>query len=736
MIQSITMKNVATYDDNGVIIDDLQKINFIYGTNATGKTTISNFIKSPSDPTYSNCTITWRNNFPIKAYVYNKNFRENNFGKGKIPGVFTLGQATKEEIKAIEEKQILLESIRNQGIQANSNKDKQILSKDQHISDFQEQIWKLIYKKYDNIFNEAFDGAKSKERFKSKLIFEFENNVSSIKTYDELVIRAKTIFGERPLEINEITNIEYVDLLNIEQQRIWEKKILGKTDVEIGRFIQKLNLNDWVNEGRKHLGVDSDICPFCQSHTINESFRKQLDDYFDESFLADTNEIKDFQEKYNRLSLNIINSLQEIENVEKTKVSTKLNLELFSAFVKTLNTQFVSNKELFKDKTKEPSRSIQLISTKEQLDVISTLISDANIEIKKHNEIVKNYTKEKGLLISEIWKYLVEENKKLIEEFIKRDGGLQKGINKLNVDREDLLKKYRELNAQIIEANKTITSVQPSIDEINRILKAYGFMSFEIVPTPSDPNQYQIQREDGGIAETTLSEGEVTFITFLYFMQLVKGAISKEEVTEKRIIIVDDPISSLDSTILFVVSSLLKSIIKEIKEGKGNIQQLILLTHNVFFHKEVSFIDGREKSNSNTYYWILRKNGNTTNSQSYKKENPIKNSYELLWQEIKNKEKLSYVTIHNTMRRILETYFKILGGYKDEDIINKFDNIQEKEICRSLLSWINDGSHCIPDDLFVEQQDAIVDKYFDVFRQVFEQTRHIEHYNMMMEIIA
>ena len=84
------------------------------------------------------------------------------------------------------------------------------------------------------------------------------------------------------------------------------------------------------------------------------------------------------------------------------------------------------------------------------------------------------------------------------------------------------------------------------------------------------------------------------------------------------------------------------------------------------------------------------------------------------------------------MRRIIENYFKILGKYGDDNLINKFNNPQEKEICRSLISWINDGSHSIPDDLFIEQQDNIIDKYFDVFKRIFKEMGQIEHYNMMM----
>ena len=86
------------------------------------------------------------------------------------------------------------------------------------------------------------------------------------------------------------------------------------------------------------------------------------------------------------------------------------------------------------------------------------------------------------------------------------------------------------------------------------------------------------------------------------------------------------------------------------------------------------------------------------------------------------------------MRRIIESYFKLLGKYGDDDLINKFDNKEEQEICRSLICWINDGSHGVTDDLYVELQDRTIENYKKVFKNIFILTNHEGHYNMMMEI--
>src|SRR5690606_10165946 len=108
-----------------------------------------------------------------------------------------------------------------------------------------------------------------------------------------------------------------------------------------------------------------------------------------------------------------------------------------------------------------------------------------------------------------------------------------------------------------------------------------------------------------------------------------------------------------------------------------------------------SFIDGRTKKCNKTNFWILRKSDKITTLQSFLMENPIQSSYELLWQELKNESLSSSLTIQNIMRRIIENYFKLLGKYGDDDLIKKFLTKEEQEICRSLISWINDGSHSI-----------------------------------------
>ncbi len=732
MIESITIKKVATFSDTGVKINDLKKVNFIYGANGCGKTTISNYLQNSTEAKFVNCEVVWKNAQELKTLVYNKAFRERNFGKGKFSGIFTLGEATTEEIKAIADKVEALNLIKSEGLKKRETLKAQTLRKETLEAEFKEFCWTKIYKKYDTIFKEAFVGSLTKEHFKNKLLHEFTNNTATLSMLDELKAKAKTIFGEVPQNITTISTIDFNRIIEIENNQIWKKIVIGKADVDIAKLIQRLNINDWVNQGRNYLQED-ETCPFCQQETITSDFKIQLESFFDETYLNDIKSIKELKQEYNSLTQNLINELNTIETNQKVFKNTKLNIDKYSAYLKTLISQNVANSEYLISKVKEPSRSIEMVSLKEQLDLIAELITNANVEITKHNNIVANFNTEKNNLIKSIWKYIIDEFKTDTTKFNSDNNGLHTGILALNAQIKAKIDEHKLLDAEIKRLSKNVTSIQPTINEINRLLESYGFTNFEIVPASED-GFYQIQREDGSIAETTLSEGEITFITFLYFLQLAKGGITEETVNDERILIVDDPISSLDSNVLFLVSSLIKEIIKEVKADIGNIKQIILLTHNVYFHKEVSFIDGRTINCNKTNYWILRKNDSVTDIQSFLMSNPIHSSYELLWQELKSEDVKSSITIQNIMRRIIENYFKLLGKYGDDHLIQKFENKEEREICRSLICWINDGSHSINDDLYVELQDRTIENYKKVFKNVFLLTNHEGHYNMMMGI--
>ena len=736
MIDSITIKNVATYDNEGIHINNLKKVNFIYGANGTGKTTISNYLKNQNDDKYNDCEIIWKkNNLSVSTLVYNKKFRDENFGLGKIKGVFTLGKATKDEKELVESKLAELKNLKQleetrRGSLKGHNDAKNIIE-----TSFIELCWKKLKVEYENVFYEAFKGALHKKIFKDKLLNEFDNNTNNLFSYDNLLERAKTIFGEVPKNIEPLSLIEFDYILQIEENSIWGKKVVGKRDIDIAGFIQQLNISDWVHQGKNYIQKDSNVCPFCQQETITDDFKKQLENFFDKSYINDINLLKELFSSYTALTSNILNELNNIEEREKNLGNTKLDIDKYSSYLKTLNSQIIANNEKLKTKLKEPSREITLQSVREQLELISNLINEANEKIRIHNQIVVDFNNQRNILINDIWKFLSEELRNEITEFKQNINDKNRAIESIEGFLEENNRRQSILEDEIKELNKNIVGIESTIDDINTLLRNMGFLSFKIV-SAEEKGYYQIIRENGEIAEDTLSEGEITFITFLYYYQKVKGGDSPDVVNEDKILVIDDPISSLDSNVLFIVSTLIKDLIKEMKDNeyKGNIKQIILLTHNVYFHKEVSYMDrGAESDKLN--YWILRKNGNISSIEPYDKKNPIKSSYQLLWKELQSKSVTSTITIQNIMRRILENYFKVLGSYKDEEkIIKEFPNSEEQQICRSLYYWINDGSHCFSDALEIDTQDTTTEIYQEVFKKIFEYSGHIAHYNMMMGI--
>ncbi|WP_305873028.1 ATP-binding protein [Helicobacter pylori] len=740
-ISQISLKKMATFDENGASFENLNSINFIYGANGSGKTTTSSFLKNLAEngieDKFVNSKIEWHNSESLKIEVYNKQFKEEQFRNSQVKGIFTLGKKTNENLEKIESK---TKSINEEKEKKKKNKESLqnlTLEKKKKEEDFTDHCWEKLYKKNEEDFKETLDGFKRKEKFKEKILEEFKSNKhneSEIVKLEELKENIKIVFSENQTELVPL-ECNLTDFDSIENHSIWEQKIVGSGDVAIADLIKKLSNEDWVAQGREYLSKDGNACPFCQKETITEEFKKQLESYFDTNYQESTETIKKMKEDYTNKTDEVLERLDEIVETEQKNQQTKLNTEIFKRIIETLKNKINGNQQKMFDKGKEMSRSFELESTKNEIKEIRDLIDTANQQITNHNEIIKDTKNQKKICVEQTWKFLVNEFKSDIQEYNKKYCGLEKGINNLEKAISENQEKIKKLENEIKELEKNMVSIKPIVNEINTLLKGYGFTNFGLACT-EDEKFYRIQREDGQLVGETLSEGEVTFITFLYYYHLAKGSLKENDISKNKVLVIDDPISSLDSNILFMVSVLVKDLMKETMEEKTNIKQVIILTHNTYFYKEITLECDLKRYQGKYSFWIIKKDNNVSKIKDYK-ENPIKNSYELLWQEVKQAKEnnASWVSLQNVMRRIIEYYFRILGGFKHNDNLSEcFENIEEKRVCNSFISWFNNGSHGISDDLFVQSQDTSIETYLKVFEKIFKETGHEAHYKMMMRM--
>ncbi|WP_219026650.1 ATP-binding protein [Helicobacter pylori] len=739
-ISQISLKKVATFDENGASFKDLNSINFIYGANGSGKTTTSSFLKNLAEngieDKFANSKIAWYNNESLKIEVYNKQFKEEQFRNSQVKGIFTLGKKTNENLEKIESK---TKSINEEKEKKKKNKEslqKLEQERKEKEKDFTDSCWEKLYKKNEEDFKEILEGFKRKEKFKEKILKEFKNdehNESEIVRLEELKEKIGIVFSENQTELVSL-ECNLTDFDSIENHSIWEQKVVGSGDVAIADLIKRLSNEDWVAWGREYI-KDNSICPFCQKETITEEFKKQLESYFDTNYQESTETIKKMKEDYTNKTDEVLERLDEIVETEQKNQQTKLNTEIFKRIIETLKSKINGNQQKMFDKGKEMSRSFKLESTKNEIKEIRDLIDTANQQIAKHNEIIKNIKNQKKTCVEQTWKFLVNEFKSDIQEYDKKRCGLEKGISNLNEKIRENQEKIKKLENEIRELEKTMVSIRPIVNEINTLLERYGFTNFGLACT-EDEKSYRIQREDGQLVGETLSEGEVTFITFLYYYHLAKDSLKENDISKNKVLVIDDPISSLDSNILFIVSVLVKDLMKEAMEEKTNIKQVIILTHNTYFYKEITLECDLKRYQGKYSFWIIKKDNNVSKIEKFE-ENPVKNSYELLWQEVKQAKEnnASWVSLQNVMRRIIEYYFRILGGFKHNDNLSEcFKNIREQQVCNSFISWFNDGSHGISDDLFVQSQDTSIETYLKVFEKIFKETGHEAHYKMMMRI--
>ncbi|RFB09689.1 hypothetical protein DZB84_23715 [Bacillus sp. HNG] len=722
MIGKIRIKEVASYDSTGIEVN-LGKINYIYGSNGTGKTTISELLRNRGREKFSSCSIEWKPGVSdFDMFVYNRNFVQENFNvRNDIKGIFTLGKESTEILALIDQKKQDAEKHQERIGKLKENIEQKAGEVENLHAKFINECWDLK-QKYDEVFEDAFTGVRNnKKKFMERCLDEATNNNNDIHTYDDLIKRVESVFKNSREKVETIPKIYYES--SVEQQSIFQTRIIGKKDIDIARLITQLNISDWVQQGHKHIGDKDSICPFCQQE-LPVDFKEKMDEYFDETYTEQIQILSSAIEKYKKETSSFLERYrfliaEDIPFINKEKVASQFEI---------MNSTYKENIQLLEKKGNEPSRSVELSSIISCVEEIKSEVAQANSQISELNRVIDNIKVEKTSLVKDIWRFIVEENKSNNDYYI---SNLRKQNSAIDGMEKGIVQQggYKKaLEDEAIELQNQLTSILPSINEINLLLKSFGFTNFQLAESDEQGN-YKIVRENGEDANETLSEGEKTFITFLYFYQLINGSNDQDKVNTARVVAIDDPISSLDSNILFMVSNLINNLKKKVRSNDPNFKQLIILTHNVYFHKEISFNkDHGSKMLNDETFWILRKTDNTSQITKYE-ENPIKNSYELLWKELK--ENPNSITTPNIMRRILENYFKFFGNIDVNKIIEEFPD-EDKVVCNSLLSWANDGSHHVNDDLYVDSNQEQNTIYFEVFKKIFIISNHEAHFNMMM----
>lgn len=728
MLKELFISKEASYSEEGQSLSGCKKVNYIFGANGAGKTTISRVIAAPES--YSGCALVWEKTGEIQRLVFNRDFAERNF-VSRMPGIFTLGDKSQEVLDEIatykSEKDKFAAEIASRhvllfGEDGTGGKTGELARLD---ADFDEVCWE-IKRLWDSKFAAVLAGYRgSKAKFREKLVEEAVSNTSELLDAEDLATKISTLYGAEIKKFASIDVPDFSELLSLEDSVILSKKVIGKEDVDIAALITQIDNSDWVREGRRFWRQTKPTCPFCQTR-VTSDLERNLKDYFDDAYEKDIAEIERVATLYKSHVSTLTDRLERIISLENSYVDNSMLRSEVDRFIAVAH----ANLEMLERKRKEPSSVVALGSVADATSAIQKFLSNANVEISSHNRLIDNMESEKERLERQVWRFILDEGKQSLTTYLARREGFEKAIKGISEGIDEKKTKVGEVNEAIAKLERSITSVQPTVDEINRILQAFGFSNFSLRTTGERDHLYEIVRADGSDATHTLSEGEKSFITFLYFYSSIRGSHTQSGITDDRVVVFDDPVSSLDSDVLFIVSALIREVVDEAKKGTGPVKQVFILTHNIYFHKEVSYDGSRGKGClGHEAFWIVRKEEGESKIVPYN-HNPIKTSYELLWAEVRD-AKLANVTIQNTLRRIIENYFKILGNTDKDKILAKFEG-RDKLICASLFSWVNDGSHSVHDDLYLSADQNTVDVYLRVFKEIFEKTEHLAHYRMMM----
>lgn len=758
MITQLVIKNVASYDATGVVIDTNKKINFFFGYNGSGKSTIAKYLHDITLPDteksseYNDCSQNGYDPAAQTILVYNEDFRNENFiSKDEQRGIFSLNRTNEVVDKQIEHINEEIKKIQKLKAGSKDREDNLHQIYDRKLKSLED----LVFSKrtqFSSCRNATLPYGGSKKNFLVHIRPSLQLTEPA-KTLPDLLQEYNRVYanGLKNIPIN-VDADAFRSLIEKESDiaALLDEVIVGNKDVDIAKLIDQLQMSTWVESGIPFMEQSGAVCPFCQQPIEDkDGLRHKFEQFFDKTYKE---KIDALREKAGTYYTGIQSQLDTLDII--VKVFNPDNI------VSSLTSELTSYRDSFATIINEKKSKPNEKKTMDTLSDYLNRIDELKTLIEKNNRDFANITNLQNQWVGDVQKYIAEDSRGDIERFDKWKEKCDVVLSVNAFTQTSLQEQEELLRRQVDELRKKTVNTTDAVNNIKRILKNVGFDSFEIMEkkdTATAAPTYYLKRNGSTASNVykSLSEGEKTFISFLYFHQLCLGTDDIEHgSSKKKIIVIDDPVSSLDSKVMFVITTLIHQLARykgsETKPDRqeflnSNIEQLFVFTHNFYFYREVSF--DRRPINKSQNHHIIEKN-NSVSQISYTGDHcTLKNDYSMMWDHLKKAketlgaDKSQNVMLANTMRRVIDSYLDFVGIKKTGttitwSAINTFEEGTPEFIVESaFISLINDESHGLAamDDMYYEsivKQEPIV--IFNAFKSLFKEIGR-SHYEYMMD---
>jgi wobble nucleotide-excising tRNase len=724
MISKISIQNIASYKAATILTTD-KKVNVVYGLNGSGKSTLSNYLYQPEAPEYHGCSVDMAKDTSL--YVYNQRFIQENFYEAdNLKGIFSLSKENKDIEKAINEAQAELSAqvLVEEKEQQVASDEKAELSANQ--SRAYDVTWKIKqeFTGGDRVLEGFLDGLKgNKETLYTHLSALTKPAEKPNTDISQLKAGVEALKGDAAQQYSTLNLLEF-DEHEVELDPIFEQVIVGNTNSSVSALIEKMKNSDWVKKGLVYLEPPSEneasACPFCQENTISQELAQQIENYFGESYSSSINQIEGLLSRYST-------ALEQLTSLDTYK-SNPFSIEELSALSELhgkLAKKLEKNERLITVKRNSPSMSVSLESTRNEVANFNELLKAINENISKHNEKLENIGAELNKLKREFWELMRWDYDQTISAL---EAQVKTSIQKLaeSKDREKIASCIiASKKSEISMLQKSTVNIEEAIVNINIGLVQIGISDFSIAK--HNDTLYKIVRLGNSAADfSSLSEGEKMIISFLYFCELCKGKRNASEVPGKKVVVIDDPISSLSHIFVFNIGRLIKSEFFD----SANFEQVFVLTHSLYFFYELADSNHKKRNEHQKLFRLFKNDaGSQILKMSYEE---VQNDYHSYWSVVTDSAQPPAL-IANCMRNIVEYFFNFVQKQDLSNVIQMpaLQGNKHQAFCR----YINRESHSLGQNIF-DYKEFDYESFREGLKLVFEVTGYIEHHDKMIQVLG